>query len=192
MRSYLWRRAVIASGLLLACATGQSQERSGSSQAVKSEVSSAVHERLAGLAGKWDVTVEYTFGDKRFLGKAICEAKLILDGKFLEQHYNSNLQGKPFHVFQILGFDVARQKTIEIMLDNLSTSVGHNEGSASEDGKVLTNLGEHLDPRTKKPYKLRTVYTILGPDKFTLEWFQTEQGGKEAKVVSMTHERKKT
>jgi Protein of unknown function (DUF1579) len=190
MRAHLWAGAIVASGLLLAGASGLSQEPSGSSQTIKPDSPGTVHKWLAGLAGKWDVTVEYTLGEKRFEGKATCEAKLILDGKFLEQHYNSILQGKPYHVLQILCYDVARQKTIEIKLDNLSTTVMHNEGSASDDGKVLTNLGEHLDPRTKKPYKLRTVYTILGPDKFTLEWFQTEQGGKEAKVVSMTHERK--
>jgi hypothetical protein len=44
----------------------------------------------------------------------------------------------------------------------------------------ITNLGEGHDPSTNKPYKLRTVTTIVDNDRFTLE-----------KVVSMAHTRKK-
>jgi hypothetical protein len=192
MKAHLWLGAVFACGLLACSATGLSQDRSDSSQKVGDDGPGAVHERLTRLAGSWDVTLEYIIGDQTRQGKATCEAKPILDGRFLQQDYNSIFQGKPFHVLQLLGYDAARKKTIEIMLDNLSTSVMHNEGSVSDDGKVFTNLGEHVDPMTKKPYKLRTVYTIAGPDLFTLEWFKTDLGGKEEKVVSMTHKRKKT
>ena len=83
-------------------------------------------------------------------------------------------------------------KALEIKLDNLSTGIMHNEGSISEDGKVITNLGKSHDPATGKRYKLRTVTTIVDHDHFTLEWFGTEEGGKESKVVSMAHTRKKT
>jgi hypothetical protein len=67
----------------------------------------------------------------------------------------------------------------------------HNEGTVSDDGKVFTNMSEPLDPQTGKPYKLRTVTTMIDHDNFTLEWFQTHEGGKETKVVSMSHTRKK-
>jgi hypothetical protein len=95
-------------------------------------------------------------------------------------------------VIQLLGYDNPRKKTIEIMIDNLSTSVLHNEGSIFDDGKVITNVGDGLDSATGKPYKLRTVTTIVDPGHFTLEWFRTEDGGKENRVVSMTHTRRKT
>ena len=81
-------------------------------------------------------------GGKEHEGKATCEAKWILDGRFLQQDYQSRFQGKPFHVVQLLGYDNRRKKTIEIMIDNLSTGLMHNEGSISEDGKVITNVGE--------------------------------------------------
>jgi hypothetical protein len=192
MRASVWSCSVVACGLIVASATGFSQERGASKPEVQPGGLSAVHDKLAGLAGTWDVSLEYKIGDKMQKGKATCEAKRIMDGRFLQQDYHSNFQGKPFHVLQILGYDADKKKTIEIKLDNLSTSIMHNEGSASEDGSVLTNLGEDVDPMTKKPYKLRTVYTITGPDHFTLEWFRTEDGGKEEKLVSMTHTRKKT
>ena len=116
---------------------------------------------------------------------------MILGGRFLQQEYASQIQGQPFHVLQLLGYDNARKKSIEIMIDTMGTSVLHNEGTVSDDGKVITNSGEPLDPQTGKPYKLRTVTTIIDHDNFTLEWFRVDDAGKEAKVVSMSHTRKK-
>jgi hypothetical protein len=37
----------------------------------------------------------------------------------------------------------------------------------------------------------RTVTTTVDSDRFTLEWFRTNVGGKEEKVASMAHTRKK-
>ena len=51
---------------------------------------------------------------------------------------------------QLLGYDNARKKTIEIMMDNWSTSVMHNEGSISQDGRVITNIGESHRSRDRK------------------------------------------
>jgi hypothetical protein len=76
------------------------------------------------------------------------------------------------------------------MMDNLSTGLLHNEGTISDDGKVITNRGEGLDASTQKPYKLRTVTTILDHDHFKLEWFRINDDGKEENVVRMTHARK--
>jgi Protein of unknown function (DUF1579) len=39
--------------------------------------------------------------------------------------------------------------------------------------------------------KFRTVTTIVDNDHFTLEWFRINDAGKEEKVVSMAHTRKK-
>ena len=159
---------------------------------MKPDVPGPIHERLNDLAGSWDVALTYTLGDKQHEGKATCEAKWILDGRFLQQEYHSRFQGKPFQVVQLLGYDNPRKKTIEIMMDNLSTGLRHNEGSISNDGKVITNESESLDPATGKPYKLRTVTTIVDRDHFTLEWFRVGEGGKENRVVSMSHTRKKS
>jgi hypothetical protein len=176
--------------LLVTSGAGRSQENGDQRRAMKPDGPGPVHRRLDDLVGNWDVAVQYKFGDKMQDGKANCEAKWILDGKFLQQDYNSRFQGKRFHVLQLLGYDNARKKTIEIMLDNLSTGLLHNEGSISDDGKVITNAGERRDSTAGKPYKLRTVTTIIDHDHFTLEWFRTDEGAKEERVVCMTHTRK--
>jgi hypothetical protein len=91
---------------------------------------------------------------------------------------------------QILSYDNSRQKFIELKMQTMTTSLLHNEGGISEDGKVITNVGEGWDARTKKPYKLRTVYTITDHDHFTLEWYRIGDGTADEKVVTMTHSRK--
>ncbi len=192
MRSYAWFIGMIVSGLVVAPSEVLGQERHDHVRTVKADEPGPVHKRLNDLAGTWDVALTYTFGGKEHAGKATCEAKWILDGRFLQQEYHSRFQGKPFHVVQLLGYDNPRKKTIEIMMDNLSTGLLHNEGSISDDGRVITNLGEGFDPSTNKPYKLRTVTTIVDNDHFTLEWFRINDGGKEEKVVSMAHTRKKS
>jgi Protein of unknown function (DUF1579) len=192
MKSHAWILVMLGSSLLLAPSVGRSQENRDQDRAAKSDEPGPVHKRLNELVGSWDVALLYTLGDKQHAGKATCEAKWILEGRFVQQDYQSRFQGKPFHVLQILGYDNSRKKTIEIMMDTLSTGLMHNEGSISDDGKVITNLGEGHDPSTNKPYKLRTVTTIVDIDHFTLEWFRINDGGKEEKVVSMVHTRKKS
>jgi Protein of unknown function (DUF1579) len=191
MRSFAVFIALIVSGLFVARSAGLSQDGKEQSPTVTADEPGPVHKRLSNLAGTWDVALQYTFGEKQHAGKATCEAKSILDGRFLQQDYHSRFQGKPFHVVQLLGYDNRRKKTIEIMMDNLGTGLLHNEGGISENAAVITNQGESVDPLTNKPYKLRTVTTIVDADHFTLEWFRTNDGGKEEKVVSMTHTRKK-
>jgi hypothetical protein len=156
------------------------------------DVPGPVHKKLSGLVGNWDVAIQYKLGENLRQGTASCEAKWILDGRFIQQDYRSQFQGSPFHVVQLLGYDGARRKTIEIKLDNLSTGIMHNEGSISDDGKVITNEGEGLDPATRKPYKLRTVTTMVDFDHFTLEWFRVDDANKANRFVSMTHIRKKS
>jgi hypothetical protein len=192
MKSHAWLFVVVVSGLVASSTVGLAQDGRDQTQAVKGDLPGPIHRRLNDLAGTWDVAIQYKLGDKVHEGKATCEAKWILDGRFLQQEYKSRFQGAPFQVIQLLGYDNPRKKTIEIMIDNRSTSVLHNEGSISEDGKVITNSGESHDPVTGKTYKLRTVTTIVDPGHFTLEWFRTEDGGKENRVVSMTHTRHKT
>jgi hypothetical protein len=186
-----WLLACITCGLIILPAAGFAQEEKKQKEGPQQDLPGPVHKRLGELAGSWNVSVRYVIGDKQQEGTATCEAKSILGGRFLQQDYTSNFQGQPFHVLQILGYDNARKKSIEIMLDTMGTSVLHNEGTVSDDGKVYTNSREPLDPQTGKPYKLRTVTTIIDRDNFTLEWFRVDAAGKDSKVVSMTHTRKK-
>jgi hypothetical protein len=176
-----------AAALLLAPWAGIAQENKGPVP----DAPGPVHKQMERLAGNWDVDIVYIFNGKENKGKAKCETRWILDGRFLQQEYKSLFMGRPYTVLQHLGYDNQKKKTIEITMNSLSTGVHYNEGSISEDGKVITNEGDALDPKTGKSTKLRTVTTIVDDDHYTLEWFKPGADGRSEKVVSMSHMRRK-
>jgi hypothetical protein len=174
--------------LALATATAIAQAK----KAPKTTLPTEQHKRLDALAGVWEVAVKFKIGPDKFqTGTATCTAKWILDGKFLQQEYKSTLNGRPFSVLQMLGYDTPKQQFIEVYFNSLETAPMHNVGTLSDDGKAITHLGEHLDMATQKLVKLRTVYTFTDKDHFLLEWFQTGADGQEERVVTLTHTRRK-
>jgi hypothetical protein len=191
MRWTQWLHGFMLAAAWLIPALGFCQESKGKPAEIKADLPGPIHKQLDVLAGKWDVEVAYVVGGKENKGKAQCETRWILDGRFLQQDYTSNLMGKPFFVLQLVGYDNHKKKTIEIMMDSLSTGARYNEGSISADGKTITKEGERVDPATGKKLKLRTVTTIIDVDHYTLEWFTRGESGKDEKVVSMTHSRRK-
>jgi Protein of unknown function (DUF1579) len=191
MKSFACLPALLLAAWVCTGSSAFSQEDRQEQGAVREDTPGPVHKQLSELAGVWDVTIQYKLGDKFRDGTAKCEASSILGGRFLRQEYNTRFQGNPFTVVQILGYDNARKKSIEIKVDNMHTGAIYNEGTVSDDAKVFTNEGETLEAATGKPYKLRTVYTIIDGDHFTLEWYRIDDAGKADRVVSMTHTRKK-
>jgi len=177
---------VVLCGAFTLCAAGQAQEKP------KADLNApgAEHKKLDALAGAWDVTVRFPVGPgKEMEGKSSCEAKWVMDGRFLRQEYSSTFAGKPLTVVRYLGFDRHKGKFVEVQFESTHTDVMHNEGAISEDGKTITCWGTHIDAATGKESKVRSVTTFLDKDAFTLEMFYTE--GKEAKVITLTHKRKK-
>jgi hypothetical protein len=149
------------------------------------------HKQLDVLAGNWDVAITFKFGGQERQGKATCESKWMLDGKHLHQQYQSSMNGRPFTVVQVLGYDANRKKFFELKLDNMDTGVMHNEGTISADGKTLSMRGDRTDPMTGQTGKMRTVTTITDKDHYTLEWYMVAPDGKEEKTVTLVHTRKK-
>ena len=67
----------------------------------------------------------------------------------------------------------------------------HNEGTFSDDGKTLIQIGDRVDPETGKTTKIRTVTTFTDVDHYVLEWYLPGEDGKEERAVILKHARKK-
>ena len=146
------------------------------------------HRQLQALAGNWDVAIRFRAGNgPERQASAKCSAEWILDGHYLKQEYKND---SGLAVLQILGYDNQRKKFFEVKFDNQETGVLRTEGSASADGKVITNIGDRTDPMTGKVNRLRTVTTLSDSDHFTVEWLLTMDDGSEQKTVTMVHTRK--
>ncbi len=178
-------RVVVLCGVLTWCAGGQAQEKPKADLNVPGEE----HRKLDVLAGAWNVTVKFPVGPgKEIEGKSSCEAKWVMDGRFLRQEYSSSFAGKPLTVVRYLGFDRHKGKFVEVHFESSHTDVMHSEGAISRDGATITSQGTHIDVATGREVKVRSVTTMLDKDAFRLELFYGE--GKEAKAVTLTHKRK--
>ncbi len=187
LRNYLAIVLVVLYGLLISCAAALAQEQPKTDLSAPGEE----HKNLDVLAGVWDVIVKFPVAPgKTMEGRSACEAKWVMDGRFLRQEYSSTFAGKPLTVVRYLGFDRYKGKFVELHLESTHTDVMHNEGTISEDGKTITCSGTGIDLATGKEAKVRTVTTILDKDTFTLELNYADFEGKEAKAVTLTHKRK--
>jgi ABC-type transport system substrate-binding protein len=156
------------------------------------KLASDEHKKLDALKGSWDVAIRYKTGPDTFEdGKATCTAEWILKGNVLQQTYQSTFMGEPFTVVQMLGYAKDRKKYFEVKFDSMDTDLMHNEGTVSDDGKTLTFKGQRTLPGTQIVTAMRTVYTLGNPDQFTVDWYMNDSGGKEEKVVTLVHTRKK-
>ena len=175
-------------GFLVICAAAQQPEKTQTELGVPGEE----HKKLDMLAGDWDVAVKIPIGPGKHIdGKSSCRAKWVLDGRFMRQEYSSIFMGKPFTVVRYLGFDRNKGKFVEVHFESSHTDVMHSVGDISNDGKSITCWGKHVDISAGKDVKVRTVTSFMDKDAFTLEMVYTDAEGKDSKVITLTHQRKK-
>ncbi|MCI0588400.1 MAG: DUF1579 family protein [Planctomycetes bacterium] len=150
------------------------------------------HRKLDAMAGDWDVSLQFPVGPgKTGEGKASCEARWMLDGRFLRLEYASTFMGRPLTVLRYVGFDRHAGKFVETHFESAHTDVLWGTGSLSEDGKTLTCTGTHVDAKAGAPAKVRTVTTFQGPEAFRLEMTYLDAEGKDSKTIVLAHARKK-
>jgi hypothetical protein len=127
------------------------------------------HKALAGLSGSWDVKNKFWMapGAPPMESTGKSEIKMILGGRYLEQHYDGTMMGGPFSGFGITGFDNYKKKVIATWVDSMGTGIMETSGSFDNAYKVITAWGTMDDPVAKKSMKVKTVVTIVDADHFT-------------------------
>ena len=150
------------------------------------------HAHLKQMVGTFDVDMEIVTapGAPPTKSKGSQKSHMLLDGRYLASEYSGDMMGMPFRGMSLMGYDNQKKKFFEVKFDNNETGVLRTEGTISDDGKVITNIGDRLDPVSGKTARLRTVTTIADRDHFTVEWFLTGEDGKEQRTVLMAHTRK--
>jgi len=152
----------------------------------------APHQRLAKLEGSWTTkTTSWMEPDKPPMeGKGTCKQKMILDGHYLQQEYKGDMMGSPFTGINIIGYDNHTKKYVSTWIDSMSTGIYYFEGTASKDGKTITQECSYDDP-VRGPGLWRSVTRIVDDNTMKYEMFLTFKGGKEEKMMEMTVARKR-
>ena len=149
------------------------------------------HKLLAGLEGSWTTkTKSWPEPDKPPMeSTGTCEAKLLLDGRYLQQEYTGDMAGEKFKGINILGYDNHTKKYLSVWLDSMSTGIYFFEGTANRDGKTITQECRYDDP-VRGPSVWRSVTKIKDDNTLEYVMYITPKRGKEEKMMEMTVTRK--
>lgn len=150
------------------------------------------HKLLAKLAGSW-VTKTRGFmepGKPPVESVGTCRQEMVLDGHYLQQTYTGDMMGDTFTGVNVIGFDSYSGKYVSTWIDSMSTAIYYFEGTASPDGRTITQKCSYTDP-LRGPALWRSVTKIVDDDTLEYEMYITLRGKKEAKEMEMTVTRKR-
>ncbi|MDP3091854.1 MAG: DUF1579 domain-containing protein [Nitrospira sp.] len=150
------------------------------------------HKLFATLAGSWTTTTKEWMepGKPPTESTGTAESKMLLDGRFHYQEFNSQMMGQPFSGIGIDGYDNVTKKYVTAWIDTMGTGIFMMEGTASADGKTITLKGSHPEPGGGK-MSHRAVWKIQDANNQTFEMYGTHgHGGKEMKFLEIVYTRK--
>jgi hypothetical protein len=148
------------------------------------------HKLLEPLVGKWNTQAKQWLGDpKPETSTGHSEIKWILGGRFVEEHYDSVIFGKPYQGQGVTGYDTRTKKYVSTWVDTWGTWITVEEGQADATGKVLTLTAQDYDVATGKTRPIKFVYTIDGNDHHVMRVYETIEG---KEMLQMEVDYKKT
>ncbi len=149
------------------------------------------HKLFAGLAGSWTTTTKEWMdpGKPPTESTGTAEVKMLLDGRFLYQEYNSQMMGQPFSGIGIDAYDNMTKKYVTAWMDTMGTGIFMMEGTASADGKTITLRGSHPEPGGGKMTH-RAVWKIVDNNNQMFDMYGAHHGGKEMKMLEIAYTRK--
>lgn len=149
------------------------------------------HKMMANWAGTWDIRMKSWMEPDQppVESKGSAEYRLILGGRFLQEDIHSEMMGTPYNGAGFMGYDNVTGKYVTVWIDDMSTSTMLFEGTASPDGKIITQTSHYDDP-IQGPMDFRTVTTIMDENTMGFEMYSTGKSGKEEKMMEIVYTRK--
>jgi len=157
----------------------------------------AEHQRLAMLAGNWNLEVKMWPGPGAepmiMTGTGINE--MILGGRFLKCESTSGEGEMKYDNLAILGFDNQTGKYIVVVFDTWATYYGTAAGGWNDSTKTIVMCGESYDGVMKITQQYEMNYRLIDNDKYAFEMIYKNKemtgGAPEFKMVEGTYSRVK-
>jgi len=149
------------------------------------------HKALDAFVGNWKAEVKCWMepGAEPNVSQATAKAKWTMNGRFLEEEFQGEMMGKPFHGRSLIGFDNTKQTFNSVWVDDLHTSMFTSEGKGESGNKVITLEGKSTCPATgRKDIPMKQVIRTISPDKHVFEMFDGSKGTN-AKTLEITYTR---
>ena len=150
------------------------------------------HKVLEPRIGEWTAEVKSWMapGQPPVVSQGSAMSQWVMNGRFVQEEFHGEMMGKPFTGMSLTGYDNMKQKYVSIWIDDVSTSIFVSEGTAEDDGKVITFSGKMDCPFTsEKDIPVKHVLRILGPDKQVFEMYDPRMG-ENTKAMEITYTRK--
>jgi hypothetical protein len=149
------------------------------------------HDRMATLAGTWDLQFKHRSGPdapwQTETGTAVLTMEL--GGRYLLEKLTCTYDGAPYQGVRVHGFDNLEGNYFNIWMDTLGTWPVLSRGTKDANG-VLRYHGRWFDTHTPSGRPFKTVARRDGEDMWQLDLFDTIDG-EEVKVLEATYTRRK-
>lgn len=185
---------IAAIGLAVIPAGTEAQEKEGMAAADAAYMAAAApgpqHAAMAAIEGSYRAEIK-TWMDPTVdpvISTGKTEFKMILGGRYLVQHYAGSMMGQEFEGMGITAYDNLENQYVSTWVDNMGTGIMVTKGNYDESGKVLTTMGEVIDPATGAPLTVKSVSTTISEDEHLFEMYMVV-GGQEVKTLEATYTR---
>lgn len=150
------------------------------------------HAIFKDLVGRWQATSKWWMDAtaKPEEAKGTTVAKLIMDGRFLQQEFKSKMMGKPFTGMGLLGYDALKGEYQSTWIDNMSTALMTSKGTYDAATKTLKEQGTASDPMTGEKDKwYRAEWKFVDKNTHTYSMFTKGKDGQEFKSLEINYKR---
>lgn len=149
------------------------------------------HELMASLAGSWTTkTKEWMDPQKPSIeSTGTADIKMLLGGRYLQQEITGTMHERPFSAIWTIGYDNLLKQYISTWISTMGTGIFLMEGTASEDGKIITFKGQHAEVGGGEMAH-RAIWKIIDSNKQEFVMYGTHHGGQEMKMLETTYVRK--
>ena len=146
------------------------------------------HDKLKAMEGRWKAVQKSWFAPgEPTVTEGTCENKVILGGRFLEQHLKGTAMGQPYEGYGLTGYDNKKGTYTMVWMDNMATSMMTGEGSMDATGQDLTMKAAGDGP-DGKPTEYRMVTHLVDDRRHVFSMYATMEG-KEQLVMEITYTR---
>jgi Protein of unknown function (DUF1579) len=148
------------------------------------------HKKLSPMVGTFDTKVTmFMPGMPPMQSTGTTVSKWVLDGRFIQQSFDGDFMGMPFHGIGFTGYDNTKAKYVGVWMDNMGTAMMTSTGTASGKSMKFTSVMENV--MTGKPETITETVTVVDDDHHTMEMWGPGMDGKVAKQMEISYSRKK-
>lgn len=158
---------------------------------IKAATPGPEHQRLAKMAGKWNLVVSSWMapGAAPHKSDATAEFKPLFGGRYMQEEVHGSMGEQPFEGLGTQGFDNVTRQHVSTWIDNMSTGVMLMRGRCATDSKTCTMKGTASDAIAGKEVPVSMTTTRISDDNLKFEMFGPGPGGKTFKTLEIVYTR---